>query len=80
MPLIPALSRQKQVDLCEFKTSLVYRVSSRTAKTASQRSLVSKNKTKNRKQNKQTKRLKAEMFILWCTDKTYDVSLIHDQC
>nr|XP_048293660.1 complex III assembly factor LYRM7 isoform X1 [Myodes glareolus] len=26
MPLIPALGRQRQVDLCEFKTSLVYRV------------------------------------------------------
>ena len=29
MPLIPALGRQRQVDLCEFKISLVYRVSSR---------------------------------------------------
>ena len=26
MPLIPALGRQRQVDLCEFKGSLVYRV------------------------------------------------------
>jgi hypothetical protein len=25
MPLIPALVRQKQADLCEFKASLVYR-------------------------------------------------------
>lgn len=32
MPLIPALERQRQVDLCEFKTNLVYRESSRTAK------------------------------------------------
>ena len=30
--LIPALSRQRQADLCEFKARLVYRVSSRTAK------------------------------------------------
>ena len=29
-PLIPGLGRQRQVDLCEFKVSLVYRVSSRT--------------------------------------------------
>ena len=29
-PLISALGRQKQVDLCEFKASLVYRMSSRT--------------------------------------------------
>ena len=27
MPLITALRRQKQVDLCEFKTSLVYKMS-----------------------------------------------------
>ena len=30
-PLILALGRQRQVDLCEFKASLVYRASSRTA-------------------------------------------------
>ena len=32
MPLIPALRRQRQVDLCEFEGSMVYRVSFRTAK------------------------------------------------
>ena len=32
MPLIPALGRQRQVDLCEFKASLVYRACSRTAR------------------------------------------------
>jgi hypothetical protein len=26
MPLMPALGRQRQEDLCEFETSLVYRV------------------------------------------------------
>ena len=31
-PLSPALRRQRQVDLCEFKASLVYIVSSRTTK------------------------------------------------
>jgi hypothetical protein len=31
MPLISVLGRQWQADLCAFKTSLVYRVSSRTA-------------------------------------------------
>ena len=30
MPLIPALGRQSQADLCEFEASLVYKVSSRT--------------------------------------------------
>ena len=29
MALISALKRQRQTDLCEFKASLVYRVSSR---------------------------------------------------
>jgi hypothetical protein len=31
MPLIPALRKQRQADLCEFKASLVYRASFRTA-------------------------------------------------
>ena len=48
-PLIPALEKQRQVDLCEFKTSLVYGVSSRTAK-GTQRNPVLKNKSKT-KQN-----------------------------
>jgi hypothetical protein len=39
--LIPALGWQRQADLCEFKASLVYRVSSRTAR-ATQRNPVSK--------------------------------------
>ena len=40
MPLIPALGKQKQVDLCEFKDNLVYKVSSRIAlrETQSQKS------------------------------------------
>jgi hypothetical protein len=41
--LIPALRRQRQVYLCEFKASLVYIVNSRTAR-ATQRDLVSKEK------------------------------------
>jgi hypothetical protein len=47
--LIPALGRQRQVELCEFKDSLVYRASSRTAK-ATQRNPVS-NKQTNKKPN-----------------------------
>ena len=43
-PLIPALGRQRQVD-SEFEASLVYKVSSRTAK-AIQRNPVSKNQKK----------------------------------
>ena len=44
MPLIPALGRQTQVDLCEFEASLVYRVSFRTARIVIQRNPVSKKK------------------------------------
>ena len=32
MPLIPALGRQRQVDLGEFESSMVYKASSRTAR------------------------------------------------
>ena len=45
MPLISALRRQRQMDLREFKASLVYRVCSRTAR-ATQRNPVSKHKNK----------------------------------
>ena len=41
MPLVPTLRRQRQVDLCQFEASLVYRVSSRAARTT-QRNPVSK--------------------------------------
>jgi hypothetical protein len=41
MPLIPALGKQRQADLYEFKASLVYRANSRTVK-APQKNLVSK--------------------------------------
>ena len=44
--LIPALGRQMQVDLCEFEASLIYRVSSRTARAATQTNAVLKNKQK----------------------------------
>ena len=43
MPLIPALGKQRQADLHEFKVSLVYRVSSRTENKATQRNHVLKN-------------------------------------
>ena len=42
-PLIPALGRQRQVNLCEFEANLVYRVSSRTARSVTHRNPVSKN-------------------------------------
>ena len=37
MPLIPALGRQRQADVCEFKASLVYRVSFRTGSKATEK-------------------------------------------
>ena len=43
-PVIPALGSQRQADLCEFETSGVYRVSSRTARTVTQRDPVSNEK------------------------------------
>ena len=47
MSLIPALGKLRQVDLSEFEDSLVYRVSSRTARTVTQGT-----RSQNTKQNK----------------------------
>ena len=49
MPLIPALWRQRQVDLCEFEASLVYRASSRTNSKATEKPRVEKIKRKKKK-------------------------------
>jgi len=43
-PLVLPLGKQRQLDLCEFKSRLVHRVNSKTA-TAMQRNFVSKTKT-----------------------------------
>ncbi|EGW15228.1 hypothetical protein I79_024235 [Cricetulus griseus] len=40
MPVILALGRQRQVNLCEFEASMVNRASSSTAKTVTQRNPV----------------------------------------
>jgi hypothetical protein len=56
MPLIPALGRQRQAwSASEFEASLVYKVSSRTAR-AIQRNPVSKNKTKQKEKKRKKKR------------------------
>ena len=47
LPVILALERQRQADFCEFKASLVYRVSSRIAK-AHRETLSQKNRDKNK--------------------------------
>ena len=46
MPLIPALGRQKQADLCEFEARLVYKGSSRTGSKAAEKPCVEKPKEK----------------------------------
>jgi hypothetical protein len=51
---------QSQVDFCELEASLIYRVSSRTAR-ATQRNPVSQNKTK---QNSQTTRTKLNVPVM----------------
>ena len=49
-PLIAALGKQRQVDFCEFKASLLYKVSSRT----SQGCFTEKPCLKNKQTNKNT--------------------------
>ena len=62
--MIPALLRQRQADLCEFEANLVYRVSSRTARTLSQRNPVSKKQNKNKQTTKKKKRRKKEILTM----------------
>ena len=54
-----AFGRQRPVDLCEFEVSLVYRESSRTAKTVTQRNPASKNQ-KEKKERKKEKEKRLE--------------------
>jgi hypothetical protein len=54
---LPELQRQRQVDLCEFEASLVYRVSSRISRDT-QRNSVSTNKQTNKQQQNNNKRKK----------------------
>ena len=60
MSLVPALRKQRHMDLCEFKTNLVYRVSSQTARTVTQRNPVSKqtNKQTNKQKSKEKEKEK----------------------
>jgi hypothetical protein len=61
-PLIPALGRQRQV-VSEFKASLVYKVSSRTAR-AIQRNPISKNQKKKKKKKKETNKPQT-IYSMW---------------
>ena len=47
-PLILALGRQRQVDLCEFEASLVYRVSSSMVKAEYKKTVFKKKKEKSK--------------------------------
>ena len=51
MPLVEAFGRHGQVNLCDFKASLIYIVSSRTGAKATQRNPVSKYKKKVKKES-----------------------------
>jgi hypothetical protein len=55
----PSIQRQRQVDLCEFKTSLLYRVTSRTAR-ATQRSPVKKERRGVERKGKERKKIREE--------------------
>ena len=44
MPLIPALRRLRQADLCEFKVILVYKANFRTAKAIQRNHLTNEHK------------------------------------
>ena len=57
MPLIPALGRQRQVDLCESEASLVYRASSRTGSKTTEKPCLEKPKPKKQSKTKQNKAL-----------------------
>ena len=60
---MPILRSLRQVDLCEFKACLVYRVSSRTASAVTQRNTVFKNKqTKKPHQNQYTSSANNELI------------------
>lgn len=61
MPLITDLGRQRQEDICEFETNLVYRANSKTAilyteKLNLENLKSSHTKTNNNKTSKQTKK------------------------
>jgi hypothetical protein len=73
VPLIPALRKQRWVDSCEFEASLVYRVSSRTAR-STQRNLVERkqNKTKIQINNKTKPPLKKiSLLLFFCVWTVY---------
>jgi len=63
MTLIPALRRQRQVELCEFEASLVYRVSSRTARAAHRHPVSKTNQPTNQTTTTTKTKTKNQMHI-----------------
>jgi hypothetical protein len=59
-PLIPALRRQKQNDLCEFELSLVYRSSTRTVWAMQRNSVLKKKKRKKERKKEREKERERE--------------------
>ena len=60
MCLIPALRRQRLADLCEFKASLVYRVSARIGSKATLRNPVLRNEKRKKEKEEERKACKRE--------------------
>ena len=57
MPLSLALGRLRQVELCEFETSLIYKANSRTVRAVTQKTLSQKTtQTKTRQKTMKTKK------------------------
>ena len=67
MSLVPALRRQSQADLCDFKASLVYRASFRTT-TATERTLLQKVEevVEEKKEGKENKGRKDLLYSVPC--------------
>ena len=63
-PLIPALGRQREVDFIEFKTSLIYRESSRTARTSQRNPVLDTKISSQKKRNRQFYNLYPKTSIL----------------
>ena len=68
MPLIAALGKQRQADLCEFESNLVYKVSSRTAR-ATQRNPVQERGENT--QNNKTSQHMGQVLLCWCSQFTH---------
>ena len=66
----PLIAAQRQADFCEFKASLVYRVSFRTGSKATEKPCLEKQKQKTR-QNKQTKKNKTTIKTTQNNKKSY---------